>query len=404
MINTSKPRLLVVDDNPEICEFLRLVSTEMGFDVVDETRAAAALRIIDSFKPNIILLDLRMPDMDGIEMIATLGEKRCDAKIVLISGMDQRTLSSVQSLGLEHKLDMHSTLSKPMSVETIEATLGPLMQALTQATGSEGEETAPSTRQAEVGFHVRYEPELAPTGAATEDSIGLRALPYVKQDSGRLLGEKELYASAQSTGFGEAFFKAIVSEIANDRLAWEGRGFTPKTIIGLPAFLTEIVELPQILERLLQRYHQSLSGLTLELFESDSMSLSPRAQEVLSRLRLKGAEIRSFVADDGESSLSSSDALPIDHFIVDLAMLSNGGSGKQDIELEFLYSSLNSVAGRKGLQVTAINANTKQAVGFALQCRFHSLRGTEVQGELSADEALDFPLPGQPTLQSRAAE
>ncbi len=77
----SKPRLLIVDDDPAICDFLRTVATELDMDVVDATMASEALGIVDSFKPNIIILDLCMPDMDAVKVIAKVTEKHCDASI-----------------------------------------------------------------------------------------------------------------------------------------------------------------------------------------------------------------------------------------------------------------------------------------------------------------------------------
>ena len=82
---SSKPRLLIVDDDSAICDFLRMVATELNMEVVDATIASQALGIVDSYKPNIIILDLCMPDMDGVEVIAKLAEKKCDSSIVIVA-------------------------------------------------------------------------------------------------------------------------------------------------------------------------------------------------------------------------------------------------------------------------------------------------------------------------------
>ena len=164
---SSKPRLLIVDDDSAICDFLRMVGTELNMEVVDATIASKALGIFDSYKPNIIILDLCMPDMDGIEVIAKLAEKKCDSSIVLVSGMDQRTLSSVQALGREHKLDMLTTLTKPMTIEALEAALKPALEKFA-GLGSEPEAPADAsiTNVGGFGLIVGYEPEMVPQATA----------------------------------------------------------------------------------------------------------------------------------------------------------------------------------------------------------------------------------------------
>ncbi len=397
----AKPRLLIVDDNPEICEFIGLVASGLDLEVVTSTSASSALGVIEGLKPNIILLDLCMPDIDGIEMISILGEKHCDAAIILISGMDQRTLASVKALGEDHKLRIHATLNKPMSIETIETTLSPLLDEIKKQTqpclSLENSKTAP---KAIYGVTVEYEPEFIPFGKTETPTVSLRARPRLLLDDGHQLNEKKLFSMAQKNALGTCVFKSIFTEVALDHRDWDKEQFFPHLVIGMPAFLLELAELPRILESLANRYELELSILTLEIFDSESTSLSARAQEVLSRMQLKGIKIRGLIRDNGESALTHSDSLPIDQFVVDLNTLALGTEeNKPDMETEFLYSSLNSVANRKGIEVCAINADCEQTINFSLQCRFKYIRGTEFQSALGAHDMLQASLAGLFTSQ-----
>jgi DNA-binding response OmpR family regulator len=62
---SSRPRVLVIDDDDAICEILREALTEDGFAVATVPHGAAALELIRHHQPAVILLDLRMPIMDG---------------------------------------------------------------------------------------------------------------------------------------------------------------------------------------------------------------------------------------------------------------------------------------------------------------------------------------------------
>ena len=111
-------------------------------------------------------------------------------------------------------------------------------------------------------------------------------------------------------------------------------------------------------------------------------------------MRLKGFKTRTVVTDGGEAALSSIDSLPIDQFIVDLGDVRSSGRDLADIELEFLFSSLNSVANRKGIEVCAVNVNDTRVYKLAQQCRFNLLRGSKVHAALTAAEALSAHLTG----------
>ena len=181
----SKPRLLIIDEDPAICDFLRLVATKLNMEVVEVTAASKALGIIDSYKPNIIILDLCVPNMDVVEVIAKLAEKNCDAAIILVSEMDQSTLSSVQVLGREHKLNMLATLTKPITIEVIEAALESALEKLnTLSSEVNSSADASITKVGGFGLIVDYEPEFRPQHPSALSRTCLRAIPSLNLDSG----------------------------------------------------------------------------------------------------------------------------------------------------------------------------------------------------------------------------
>jgi two-component system, chemotaxis family, chemotaxis protein CheY len=64
---TQPPRILVVDDDPTILDFVSVALTDEGYEVRTATDGRVALEIIDRWPPDLILLDMRMPIMDGWE-------------------------------------------------------------------------------------------------------------------------------------------------------------------------------------------------------------------------------------------------------------------------------------------------------------------------------------------------
>jgi len=85
----SKGGILVVDDDPDLREFLRLMLTSMGFEVISAANGQEALDVLEGHHPDLILLDMKMPVMNGWE---TLQRLKADASlretpVIMISGL-----------------------------------------------------------------------------------------------------------------------------------------------------------------------------------------------------------------------------------------------------------------------------------------------------------------------------
>lgn len=68
----AKEKILIVDDEPDILEFLTYNLEKEGFDVVQASNGAAGLKAAKHHKPDLIVLDIMMPEMDGVELCRQL--------------------------------------------------------------------------------------------------------------------------------------------------------------------------------------------------------------------------------------------------------------------------------------------------------------------------------------------
>ena len=83
-------RVLVVDDHQGFRSCARALLTAEGFEVVGEAAdGAAALTLAAELEPELVLLDIRLPDIDGFEVASRLLAQRRDLKIVLVSSRDR---------------------------------------------------------------------------------------------------------------------------------------------------------------------------------------------------------------------------------------------------------------------------------------------------------------------------
>jgi two-component system OmpR family response regulator len=107
------PRVLVVDDEPAITDFIRLGLSREGFEVETASDGRAALTVVDRFAPDVVVLDVMMPRMDGISLTKELaGDPR--RGLVILSARDE-TRDRIR--GLEVGADDY--LGKPFEFEEL---------------------------------------------------------------------------------------------------------------------------------------------------------------------------------------------------------------------------------------------------------------------------------------------
>jgi two-component system OmpR family response regulator len=82
----SLGRILVVDDEPQVCAMLGELLGEIGYAVKTAMRGAEALQIVPTFEPNVVLLDLQMPGMSGLQVLDHLRRDHPHIPVVVVTG------------------------------------------------------------------------------------------------------------------------------------------------------------------------------------------------------------------------------------------------------------------------------------------------------------------------------
>ena len=94
--------VLIADDHPIVCKGIHdLLSSSVGINVVGEANCEEqALELITSLKPDVVLLDIEMPDINGIEVVTKIVESTIQVKILALSSYDDREyISHMLALG-----------------------------------------------------------------------------------------------------------------------------------------------------------------------------------------------------------------------------------------------------------------------------------------------------------------
>jgi signal transduction histidine kinase len=113
-----KKRILLVDDEQDIRDVLDLTLSDMGYEVFEAEDGDEALRVFRDVRPPIVLTDIKMPNMDGIELLQKIKREDPEAEVVMITGHGDMDLA-IKSL----KYEATDFITKPINVHVLEIAL-----------------------------------------------------------------------------------------------------------------------------------------------------------------------------------------------------------------------------------------------------------------------------------------
>jgi two-component system, OmpR family, response regulator len=125
-MNSTTPsghRVLVVDDEPNIVDVIAMALRFQGFTVESAGTGADALRAVAAFKPDLLVLDVMLPDMEGFEVARRLGAQRARVPIIFLTARDD-TDDKVRGL----TLGGDDYVTKPFSLEELVARIRSILR------------------------------------------------------------------------------------------------------------------------------------------------------------------------------------------------------------------------------------------------------------------------------------
>lgn len=116
-------RLLVVDDELDFAKFVARVAGTVGYEVEIATTGKDFEAAVLRGEPDVVVMDIVMPDTDGLMLIQWLAKRHCPARIILVTGFNPQYADAAQMLGTAHGISSITRLFKPISVADLTAAL-----------------------------------------------------------------------------------------------------------------------------------------------------------------------------------------------------------------------------------------------------------------------------------------
>lgn len=373
-------RLLAADDEPGILSIVEEVAESMGYSVRTGENGAAFWQHFDTLPPDVIMLDLVMPDCDGVEVLRRLAAVGCRSKIVLMSGMDDRTLRSAERIAGNLKLDIAGYLRKPFSVSSMRALLGKGRGA--PASIVDAERIAAGIANGE--FVNYYQPKvLLPKSQQPAAIMGIEALSRWNHPHIGLVGPDQYVWIAEESGAILPLTLEMIERVIADLKIWHAAGHQLAAAVNLsPALLTDIT-LPDTIADLLKEGGIAPAFLILEVTETSAMQNVALSMDILTRFRLKGVQLSIDDFGTGYSSLIQLYRMPFGELKIDRSFVH---SLPDDDEAAHIVRSIVDLAHNLGLSVCAEGVETQVAFDYLTKAGCDYAQGYLISPPVPAGE------------------
>lgn len=175
-MNTA-PQILVIDDEPQILRALKTILTEKQFKVTTASRGKEGLTLAAANPPDIVILDLGLPDMDGIEVCAQIREwTQCPIIVLSVRDSERDKVAALDKGADDY-------LTKPFGIEELLARVRVALRHASRAKNSKEVKIKAGQIEIDLAWHVvsRNREEVKLT--ATEYKL----LAYLAANAGRVL-------------------------------------------------------------------------------------------------------------------------------------------------------------------------------------------------------------------------
>lgn len=157
---SNAPLILVIDDEPQIQRAIRTILTEKGFNVTTASRGEEGLTLAAAKEPDIVILDLGLPDMDGVEVCTRLREwTQCPIIILSVRDSEQDKVRALDKGADDY-------LTKPFGIEELLARVRVALRHSVTKHGAQNKVVKSGNLTVDLAWHIvkRGDDEIKLTG------------------------------------------------------------------------------------------------------------------------------------------------------------------------------------------------------------------------------------------------
>ena len=334
-------KLLLVDDDYIMHRVTTVMLNDLGVSrVISAISGPDALDVLEKQgdEVDVIICDLNMPGMDGVEFIRHLARRNFEGSLILASGEDLRILRTVEKLAIEHDLHVLGVLEKPVTPAKISELLDLLDQIQQEGTMMLADGVTLAELQNAIAndeIDVYFQPKI---DIKSGEIVGVEALARWIHPFKGLIKPDIFISMAEEHGLISELTDVVCRKALEYAARLKAMDHHHNVAINLSVDSLTDLDWPEKITAILQEFGLEPSHVSFEITESRLMEHVSVALDILSRLSLKRFNLSIDDFGTGYSSMEQLQRIPFSEFKIDRAFVH--GADRDTSALAILESSV----------------------------------------------------------------
>jgi EAL domain-containing protein (putative c-di-GMP-specific phosphodiesterase class I)/ActR/RegA family two-component response regulator len=382
--------VLVIDDDAMQREILTRILERAGQStVLTAANGKEALEYMATYGAQIglVICDLQMPGMDGMELLRHIGESVHKPAVIISSATESRIVSSVELMVKAVGLNVLGSLPKPVSLEAMNRLLDRHMHApaVVPLANRVVLQPADVDRAFEAGeFEPYFQPKVS---LASGKLVGVEALCRWMHPEHGVLRPADFLPLLESQNKLAQLTQTVIASAIRHAADWKKNGSALTVNVNLSLSAIDNVSLCEETLALLSANDMKPADLTFEIVETAAMTDVGRTLEIMSRLRLNGFGLSIDDFGTGYSSFEQLSRIPFTELKIDRSFVHGAARAPR---LGALVRSCIDLAARLNLNVVAEGVEAEEDWEFLANVGANEAQGYFIATPMAGSRLLSW--------------
>lgn len=390
--NIHELSVLVIDDSLTQRQYAQELCLDLGVvDLHGAANGADALQVLDKHTMDVVLIDLEMPIMDGVELIRSIAQKKLPVSVIILSAKDPILISSVGTMAEADGLHVLGTFQKPLLPDALECSL---LRFIHDAKIAQSEprlapdhevtatELSDALRNGQIT--LAFQPKLTVQGLLLR---GVEALARWRHPEKGMISPGVFIPLAERHGLIDVLTRNLLEQSFQHKKTWQQYGLRFNLAFNLSPLSLADTDIVEWLCSMAEKYDIPTNEITFEITENALLGELASAIRTLARLRLKGFHIAIDDYGTGFANAQQLSRVPATELKIDRSLVHRAAARPQQ---QTIFASTVELAKKLNLTTVAEGIETEEDYQVIIELGVDLVQGFYFSKPLFPDDLLAF--------------